>query len=132
MLKWAVSSAGFPFQWNAGVCAAAAAGGHLDVLQWARTVADPPCAWDSHTCRLAADNGHFKVLRWARREADPPCPWDAGTEARARQRFPEKGAELGFTPKPPKGKKKGGRFGFFRGGAGAGGLLDRFNAGGAN
>ncbi|KAI8471350.1 MAG: hypothetical protein J3K34DRAFT_520586 [Monoraphidium minutum] len=54
-------------------CAAAAEGGHLQVLQWARQQ-QPPCPWGKETCAAAAaENGHLHVLQWLR-EQQPPGP----------------------------------------------------------
>ncbi|KAG5181337.1 hypothetical protein JKP88DRAFT_157952 [Tribonema minus] len=55
---------------DADVCAAAAAGGHMDVLQWARGAG---CAWDERVCAHARVNGHLEVLRWA---VSQRCPCD--------------------------------------------------------
>ena len=43
--------------------AAAAMGGHLEVLQWAR---ENGCPWNKQTCHNAAKCGHLEVLQWAR------------------------------------------------------------------
>ncbi|KAJ1435084.1 hypothetical protein B484DRAFT_325782 [Ochromonadaceae sp. CCMP2298] len=61
-------------------CAAAARGGHVDVLQWLRSH-DPPCPWDAVTSHAAAATGHLE-LQWMRAQ-DPPCPWDEGACANA-------------------------------------------------
>ncbi|KAG5181340.1 hypothetical protein JKP88DRAFT_196005 [Tribonema minus] len=53
---------------DAEVCAAAAAGGHSDVLRWAR---GEGCAWDERVCAEARVNGHLDVLRWAVGEGCP-------------------------------------------------------------
>ena len=63
-------------------CAAAAVGGHLDVLKWLRSpeckVYDyvdlnySHCRWDEETCLAAAQGGHLEVLKWARSQG---CPW---------------------------------------------------------
>ena len=45
--------------WNAHTCAAAAEGGHLEVLQWLRANG---CPWDECTCAEAAGRGHLEVL----------------------------------------------------------------------
>ncbi|KAG5190200.1 hypothetical protein JKP88DRAFT_175935 [Tribonema minus] len=55
---------------DADVCAAAAAGGHMDVLRWARGAG---CAWDERVCAQARANGHLEVLRWA---VSQRCPCD--------------------------------------------------------
>jgi hypothetical protein len=60
-----------PCPWNALVCAAAAAQGHLPLLRW---VHEQACPWDARTCALAALNGHLDILKYAR--AQPVhCPW---------------------------------------------------------
>uniref|UniRef100_A0A7S0T4X1 Uncharacterized protein n=1 Tax=Mantoniella antarctica TaxID=81844 RepID=A0A7S0T4X1_9CHLO len=66
-LQWAREN-GFP--WVESICAAAAAGGHLNVLQWAR---ENDCPWNESTCAAAAQKGHLEVLMWAREHG---CPWD--------------------------------------------------------
>ena len=97
-LQWA---RGHSCPWDEDTCAAAARGGHLDVLQWMRSQ-DPPCPWNTWTCSVAAEHGHLGVLQWLRangcswdentssyaarrghlavlqwlRSQDPPCPWD--------------------------------------------------------
>ena len=63
----------FGWLWDRDTCAAAALGGHLEVLQWARANG---CPWDIRTCHKAAEGGHLKVLLWARANG---CPWDKGT-----------------------------------------------------
>jgi hypothetical protein len=67
--------------WDESTCAAAAKGGHLEMLKWAREQ-DPPCFWDWKTCAAAAEGGQLEVLRWAR-EQTPPCPWSEATCASA-------------------------------------------------
>ena len=54
----------------AGLCAAAARGGRLDVLTALREV---PLPWDLRTCKAAAQNGHLEVLQWARAGG---APWN--------------------------------------------------------
>ena len=66
MLQWARQN-GCP--WGAWTCAAAAEGGHLEVLQWAR---QNGCRWDEWTCECAAKEGHLEVLQWADQNG---CPW---------------------------------------------------------
>lgn len=46
-------------------CAAAAAGGQLEMLQFLRSLS-PPFAWDKTTCEQAAAGGHLELLIWAR------------------------------------------------------------------
>ena len=58
-------------------CAAAASGGHLEVLQWA---CECDCPWDEGTFEAAAYGGHLEVLRWMR---EHDCPWDEATCAAA-------------------------------------------------
>ena len=67
LLNWARST-GMP--WDARVCAAAAGGGHLEVLQWARANG---CDWSESTCAAAAGGGHLKVLQWVRTVNDFCC-----------------------------------------------------------
>jgi hypothetical protein len=55
------------------VCAAAAKGGHLEVLQWLR---GNGCEWDAFTRVTAAGGDHLHVLKWARANG---CPWDSRT-----------------------------------------------------
>ena len=55
-------------------CAAAAAGGRLEVLKWAR---EHGCDWDEVTCACAARGGHLEVLKWAREHG---CPWEEDIE----------------------------------------------------
>jgi hypothetical protein len=62
------------FWWNSATCAAAAKGGHVEVLAWARNYYIP-CAWDESACVRAAEQGHLEVLQWLRSQ-DPPCPWN--------------------------------------------------------
>ena len=57
--------------------AAAAGGGHLEVLMWAR---ENDFAWDGSTCASAAAEGHRGVLKWARANE---YPWNAVTCAKA-------------------------------------------------
>ena len=63
-----------PFPLDESTCAAAARGGHLEVLKWLRSQ-DDPCPWDEETCYCAALGGHLEVLHWLRSQEDP-CPWD--------------------------------------------------------
>jgi hypothetical protein len=65
-------------------CAAAARGGHPEVLQWAR---QQGCPWGSinqfqhvSTSSTAAGAGHLALLQWARQQG---CPWDQETCAAA-------------------------------------------------
>lgn len=51
-------------------CAAAAGGGHLEVLQY---LYENGCPWNEYTCKFAAEGGHLDVLRWCRSK---DCPWD--------------------------------------------------------
>ena len=92
-------------RWNCGAVAAAAEGGHVEVLQWLRQNGcpwgnsasdstcyhaawgghldvlkwarsqDPPCPWNMTVCSVAAQGGHLDILKWARSQ-DPPCPWN--------------------------------------------------------
>jgi hypothetical protein len=66
--------------WDRHTCAAAAEGGHLELLQWLRT--QSRCPWDVWTCADAASFGRLEVLQWARAQ-EPPCPWDLFTCAYA-------------------------------------------------
>lgn len=59
-------------QWDITATAAAAEGGHLEVLEWLR---EQGCPWDASACAKAAEGGHLGVLQWARRNG---CPWDTG------------------------------------------------------
>jgi hypothetical protein len=59
------------------VCAAAAAGGYLEVLKWAR---EHDCRWDEMSCANAAEGGHLETLQWARENG---CEWDWQTTANA-------------------------------------------------
>jgi len=54
-----------------GVCAAAAGGGHLELLRELRAGEFP---WDSDTCKEAAEGGHLAVLEYARAKH---CPWSS-------------------------------------------------------
>ena len=63
--------------YHMGPCAAAASGGHLEVLQWAR---GHGCPWDILTCTYAAEGGHFEVLKWAR---ERNCPWNQEVSGKA-------------------------------------------------
>ena len=62
------------WSWNSMTCAAAALGGHLEVLQWAWANG---CRWDRQTCwKNAAKGGHLEVLKWARLNG---CRWAVET-----------------------------------------------------
>jgi len=54
---------------NIHICAAAAGGGHLELLTWLR---EQDYAWDWHTCVEAVSGGHLDVLQFARSKG---CPW---------------------------------------------------------
>lgn len=59
--------------------AAAAAGGHINVLEW--LVVENGCPWAPNDgainhCAAAARNGHLDALQWLRRHG---CPWGQGT-----------------------------------------------------
>jgi hypothetical protein len=58
---------------NSKTCAAAAEGGHLDVLRW--LVAEG-CRMTESTCTAAARTGKLHVLQWARANR---CKWSAAT-----------------------------------------------------
>ncbi|CAM9526596.1 unnamed protein product [Chrysoparadoxa australica] len=62
--------------WGAWICKAAAKGGHLDILKWLRQGPDV-CPWNEYTCAAAAEGGHLEVLQWLR-QGPEPCPWDGG------------------------------------------------------
>lgn len=68
VLKWARENG---CQWDKCTCANAAGGGHLAVLVWAR---ENGCKWDSCTCWSAARGGHLEVLKWARENG---CEWNS-------------------------------------------------------
>ena len=70
LLKW-LHSKGCP--WDELTCAHAARGGYLTMLQWMRSQ-DPPCPWNESVCIYAAQGGHLTTLQWLRSQ-DPPCPW---------------------------------------------------------
>ena len=70
MLRWARANG---CTWNVWTCAAAAMGGHVEVLQWLR---ENGCPWDERTCHAAAEGGHLDVLRWAHENG---CPLDEET-----------------------------------------------------
>ncbi|KAG5186883.1 hypothetical protein JKP88DRAFT_276295 [Tribonema minus] len=61
------------FDWDTFTSAAAACGGHLEVLQWAHANG---CPSDAGTCAAAASGGHLEVLRWLH---DVGCEWDQST-----------------------------------------------------
>ena len=56
------------FSWNEKTCAAAAAGGHFEVLKWAR---HNECPWGGDKTTFVGFNGNFEILKWAR---DNGCP----------------------------------------------------------
>ena len=66
MLKW-LHYTGCP--WDSGTCAAAACGGHLEVLMWAR---EHGCPWDAdHVRAHAAHRGNVNMLRWLGEQGVP-------------------------------------------------------------
>ena len=69
---------------DAGLCADAAMGGHIEVLKWLRAEG---CPWYYETCLFAVDKGHVELLRWARENG---CPWHPATRDKA-------AAKLGYT-----------------------------------
>lgn len=77
VLRWLHTHGGA--DWDHGVCALAAAHGHLEALQYVRLQG---CDWGEDTCLFAAENGHVEVLQWARAQA-PPCPWSSSACLRA-------------------------------------------------
>ncbi len=48
-------------EWNHHTYAAAAAGGHLDIIQYLRKKG---CSWDIETTRASANGGHLDTLKW--------------------------------------------------------------------
>ena len=69
MLQW-LRENGCP--WDESTCAAAAEGGHFNVLQWARANG---CPWNGLTCFYAVLSGHREMLKWAR-DNGAPVPKD--------------------------------------------------------
>jgi hypothetical protein len=57
--------------WDARTAAAAAGGGHLEVLQWA---CNSGCPVDNTACWAAALGGHLPVMRWLHQQT-PRCEW---------------------------------------------------------
>lgn len=70
LLKWAAWR-GCP--WDERTTAAAAARGDLELLRWVRARG---CPWNSEVTRAAAEGGHDQVLDWA---AENGCPVDETT-----------------------------------------------------
>ncbi|QDZ23928.1 hypothetical protein HOP50_11g64660 [Chloropicon primus] len=68
--------------------AGASCGGQLEVLQWLRSQ-NPPCPWNENACSYSAYEGHLHNLQWLRSQ-DPPCPWNESTCA-----FAATGGRLG-------------------------------------
>ena len=56
--------------WDESTCAAAAEGGHKDLLRWLRS---HNCPWGKTTIEAALNFGHTEVLLWARANG---CPCD--------------------------------------------------------
>lgn len=54
------ASAGITWERPESICAAAAAGGHLEVLRWLRAMY---CDWDWETTKAAAESGHLHALQ---------------------------------------------------------------------
>jgi hypothetical protein len=73
IIKWAWSKTCLPL--GETVCAAAARGGHFDILKELR---EECCYWDEETCNEAARGGHLEILKWAKENF---CPWSAKTFA---------------------------------------------------
>lgn len=57
-------------QWDWQACANAA----NIVLKWVRTNG---CPWSVHTCANAGSSGHIQVLKWARTTG---CPWNLNAQ----------------------------------------------------
>ena len=55
------------------LCAAAASGGHIEILGWLR---DNGCPWTRWACTTAAAGGRLEVMKWLRQNG---CPWDSDT-----------------------------------------------------
>eukprot|EP00775_Hariotina_reticulata_P010754 gene10754-10910_t len=86
---------------DAGVCAEAAAAGHLEVLVWLRSQ-QPPVPWDPRTCILAAAAaGHVHVLNFLQDTAPADC-WDdqVATVAARMSRLPVLRWLRGMRPTP--------------------------------
>jgi hypothetical protein len=60
VLQWARANG---CDWGWETCAAAAGGGHLELLQWARANG---CDWGAGVISAAIDSGHTAVAEWAR------------------------------------------------------------------
>jgi hypothetical protein len=67
VLRWARARG---YDWDARMCANAAAEGRLGTLRWLRREG---CPWDATACENAASFGRLRVLRWA---VEHGCPWD--------------------------------------------------------
>ena len=74
MLQWA-RERGCP--WDATTCAAAAKGGHLEILKWARK---HNCPWNESTTSYAIVYGHVGLLTWAQEHG---CPQEAAYDPTA-------------------------------------------------
>ncbi len=64
--------------WDGSVTAAAAEGGHLEMLEMLREQnPDDRCPWDTRCCNRAAQNGNIQMLKWLRdpTKASGVCAW---------------------------------------------------------
>ena len=61
--------------WNADICAAAAANGQLICLELAH---ERGCPWNADTCASAAKNGYLACLTYAHERG---CDWDVTNRA---------------------------------------------------
>jgi hypothetical protein len=81
VLQWAISSGGARV--DEETCAAAAAGGRLDVIKFLRSLSPTPCPWDVRTWVGAARCGNVKVFEWLAYKLCPRplAPGTAGVAA---------------------------------------------------
>jgi len=76
MLRWALER-GWPFDESA--CRAAASAGRLDILKWLRRVAD--CEWDAETIEVGIHMGHARLVKWAASRGCEPDEWACAAAA---------------------------------------------------
>jgi len=70
VIDWLIGDHLVPMQSDVYICAAAAGGGHLELLQKLRSRG---FRWSVDTCAEAAHGGHVEVVRYARSSG---CPWE--------------------------------------------------------
>jgi len=91
-LFWLAKFEGGKYISDEWTCAAAAQGGHLEVLKFLR---ENNCRWNKWVCLAAAKQGHLELLKWAWQNG---APWDMKSCAACELRIADIAPPVGIAP----------------------------------